>query len=80
MTFQFADNASAMTINNTGTIDLQGNDTNGIYTKGTGTKTIINGGTIKIGNSLDDTKPGIGIYSENGDKITNNGTLEAGTS
>ena len=79
-TGMYADNASAMTINNTGTIDLQGTDTNGIYTKGTGTKTIINSGTIKIGNSLDDTKPGIGIYSENGDTITNNGTLEAGTS
>ncbi len=78
-TGMYADSTSAMTINNTGTIDLQGTDSNGIYTKGTGPKTITNSGTIKTGNSLDGTKPGIGIYSETaGDSITNNGTIKSG--
>ena len=77
----YAESTSAMSINNSGIIDMQGNDSRGIYTKGTGIKTIVNTGTVKTGNSSDVSKPGTGIYSDNaGDIITNNGTVETGVS
>ena len=74
----YADNISAPILND-GTIQLLGDKSIGIYTKGASIKTINNTGTIEVGNSSNISDPSIGVFSDNaGDTITNSGTITSG--
>ena len=72
---------SSKTVSNsqTGIIDLQGQNSTGIFATGTGTYAATNDGTIKLASSADVNTPNIGIYTDK-DAITleNNGTIEGG--
>ena len=72
---------SSKTVSNsqTGIIDLQGQNSTGIFATGTGTYAATNDGTIKLASSADVNTPNIGIYT-NKDAITleSNGTIEGG--
>ncbi|MDR2879100.1 MAG: autotransporter domain-containing protein, partial [Fusobacteriales bacterium] len=66
---------------NSGTIDLSGVDSIGMFSVASpgSTVNIQNTGKIKIGNSTNPSNPAVGIYSENEDEvITNNGEIEVG--
>ncbi|ACZ10544.1 Uncharacterized protein with a C-terminal OMP (outer membrane protein) domain [Sebaldella termitidis] len=74
----YADNVTAPIINN-GTIQLLGDKSIGIFTKGASVKAINNTGLIEVGNSSSINDPSIGIFSENaGDVITNTNTIKSG--
>ena len=73
-----ADNVTSPIVNS-GAISLLGDKSVGIYTTGSSVKTINNTGTITIGDSLNSSDPGIGIYAVNtGDVINNSGTITSG--
>ncbi|MCP1224254.1 autotransporter domain-containing protein [Sebaldella sp. S0638] len=79
----FADNnaATVMNVTNSGIIDLGGDKSIGIYSKGAVSAAINNdtGAVIKVGASANALDPAIGIYSETaGDTITNSGTVTSG--
>ena len=63
----------------TGVIDLQGQNSTGIFATGTGTYTAANNGKIKLVSSSDIDKPNMGMYTDK-DTITlkNNGAIEGG--
>ncbi len=69
-------------LENTGEINLSGQESIGIHTDNLGTgHEITNGssGKIILTDATDETKPNIGIYSDNaGDVIKNNGEITAG--
>jgi hypothetical protein len=74
----YADNVTAPIINN-GVIQLLGDKSIGIFTKGASIKTINNTGLIEVGHSSSINDPSIGIFSENpGDTITNTNTIKSG--
>ena len=74
----YADNVSNPIVNG-GTIQLLGDKSIGIYTKGASIKTINNTGTVEVGNSSNMNDSSIGIFSENiGDTINNTGTVTSG--
>ena len=63
----------------TGVIDLQGQNSTGMFATGAGTYTAVNNGTIKLASSSNVNTPNIGMYTDK-DTITleNNGTIEGG--
>ena len=63
----------------TGIIDLQGQNSTGMFATGAGTYTAVNNGTIKLASSSNVNTPNIGMYTDK-DTITleNNGTIEGG--
>ena len=63
----------------TGVIDLQGQNSTGIFATGAGTYTAANNGKIKLVSSSDIDKPNMGMYTDK-DTITlkNNGAIEGG--
>ncbi|MDR2879872.1 MAG: transporter, partial [Fusobacteriales bacterium] len=74
----YADNVTA-SVTNDGTIQLLGDKSIGIYSKGTSIKTINNTGLIEIGTSNSINDPSIGIFTENpGDTIVNTNTIKSG--
>ena len=74
----YADNVTAPIVNN-GTIQLIGDKSIGIFTKGASVKAINNTGLIEVGNSSSINDPSIGVFTENpGDTITNTGIMKSG--
>ena len=63
----------------TGVIDLQGQNSTGMFATGAGTYTAVNNGTIKLASSSNVNTPNIGMYTDK-DTITleNNRTIEGG--
>ncbi|WP_370543859.1 autotransporter-associated N-terminal domain-containing protein [Fusobacterium sp. 1001295B_180824_G3] len=62
-----------------GIIDLQGQNSTGMYTVGTGTYTATNNGTIKLASSSNANTPNIGMYTDKSAiTLDNNGTIEGG--
>ncbi|WP_304177488.1 autotransporter-associated N-terminal domain-containing protein [Leptotrichia trevisanii] len=63
-----------------GIIDLQGDNSTGMYATGTGTYTAINdGGTIKVGNSSNSDNPNMGMFTDKSFiTLENNGSIEGG--
>ena len=63
----------------TGVIDLQGQNSTGMFATGAGTYTAVNNGTIKLASSSNVNTPNIGMYTDkNTITLENNGTIEGG--
>ena len=63
----------------TGVIDLQGQNSTGMFATGAGTYTAVNNGTIKLASSSNVNTPNIGMYTDkNTVTLENNGTIEGG--
>jgi len=63
----------------TGVIDLQGQDSTGIFATGTGTYTAKNEGKIKLASSTNVNTPNIGMYTDKSTiTLENDGTIEGG--
>ena len=63
----------------TGVIDLQGQNSTGMFATGTGTYTAKNDGTINLASSTNVNTPNIGMYTEKSTvTLENNGTIEGG--
>ena len=64
----------------TGFIDLQGDNSTGMYATGAGTYTAVNdGGTIKLGNSANIDSPNVGMFTDKSSIILENkGTVDGG--
>ena len=72
---------SSKTVKNeqTGVIDLQGQNSTGIFATGTGTYTAKNDGKIKLASSTNVNTPNIGMYTDkSGITLESNGTIEGG--
>ena len=63
----------------TGVIDLQGQNSTGMFATGAGTYTAKNDGTINLASSTNVNTPNIGMYTEKSTvTLENNGTIEGG--
>ena len=63
----------------TGIIDLQGQNSTGMFATGAGTYTAVNNGTIKLASSSNVNTPNIGMYTDkNTITLENNETIEGG--
>ena len=63
----------------TGVIDLQGQNSTGMFATGAGTYTAVNNGTIKLASSSNVNTPNIGMYTDkNTITLENNETIEGG--
>ena len=63
----------------TGVIDLQGQNSTGMFATGTGTYTAKNDGTINLASSTNVNTPNIGMYTDKSTvTLENNGTIEGG--
>ena len=63
----------------TGVIDLQGQNSTGMFATGAGTYTAVNNGTIKLASSSNVNTPNIGMYTDKSTvTLENNGTIEGG--
>ncbi|WP_338982799.1 autotransporter-associated N-terminal domain-containing protein [Fusobacterium nucleatum] len=63
----------------TGVIDLQGQNSTGIFATGTGTYTAKNDGKIKLASSTNVNTPNIGMYTDKSTiTLESNGTIEGG--
>ena len=63
----------------TGVIDLQGQNSTGMFATGAGIYTAVNNGTIKLASSSNVNTPNIGMYTDkNTITLENNGTIEGG--
>ena len=72
---------SSKTVKNeqTGVIDLQGQNSTGIFATGTGIYTAKNDGKIKLASSTNVNTPNIGMYTDkSGITLESNGTIEGG--
>ena len=79
MSFDSPYSSKTMENSATGVIDLQGQNSTGMFATGAGTYTAVNNGTIKLASSSNVNTPNIGMYTDK-DTITleNNGTIEGG--
>ena len=79
MSFDSPYSSKTMENSATGVIDLQGQNSTGMFATGSGTYTAVNNGTIKLASSSNVNTPNIGMYTDK-DTITleNNGTIEGG--
>ena len=79
MSFDSPYGSKTMENSATGVIDLQGQNSTGMFATGAGTYTAVNNGTIKLASSSNVNTPNIGMYTDK-DTITleNNGTIEGG--
>ena len=72
---------SSKTVKNeqTGVIDLQGQNSTGIFATGTGTYTVTNDGKIKLASSTSVNRPNIGMYTDKSTvTLESDGTIEGG--
>ena len=79
MSFDSPYGSKTLENSSTGVIDLQGQNSTGMFATGTGTYIAKNDGTINLASSTNVNTPNIGMYTEKSTvTLENNGTIEGG--
>ena len=79
MSFDSPYGSKTLENSSTGVIDLQGQNSTGMFATGTGTYIAKNDGTINLASSTNVNTPNIGMYTEQSTvTLENNGTIEGG--